>query len=84
MSEEFLGYHSEWNMGSPGGWDYQRMAQEIGKFSWRKIKQKSGIDIELDFDHPILNPVPAFARILLEAHQRNFGKQKPFIALCAL
>lgn len=83
MSEEFLGYHSEWNMGSPGGWDYQRMAQEIGKFSWQKIKQKSGIDIELDFDHPILNPVPAFARILLEAHQRNFGKQKPFIALVA-
>ena len=21
-----LGYHAEWNLGSPGGWDYQRMA----------------------------------------------------------
>jgi hypothetical protein len=83
MPKGFLGYHSEWNMGSPGGWDYQRMAQEIGRFSWQKIKEKSGIDIELDFDHPILNPVPAFAKILLEAHQRNFGQQKPFIALVA-
>ncbi len=83
MPEGFLGYHSEWNMGSPGGWDYQRMAQEIGRLSWNKIKEKSGIDINLDFEHPILNPVPAFAKLLLEAHQRNFGKQKPFIALVA-
>ncbi len=83
MSGEFLGYHSEWNMGSPGGWDYQRMAQEIGKFSWQKIKQKSGVDIELDFEHPILNPVPAFANLLLEAHRRKFGTEKPFIALLA-
>ncbi|MBL7081775.1 MAG: hypothetical protein ISS44_04340, partial [Candidatus Omnitrophica bacterium] len=78
-----LGYHSEWNMGSPGGWDYQRMAQEIGKFSWQRIKEQSNIDIELDFDHQILNPVPAFAKILLSAHQRNFNKQKPYIALVA-
>ena len=21
------GYHGEWNMGSPGGWDYQRIAR---------------------------------------------------------
>ncbi len=83
MSGEFLGYHSEWNMGSPGGWDYQRMAQEIGKFSWQKIKQKSGVDIELDFEHPILNPVPAFANLLLETHRRKFGTEKPFIALVA-
>ena len=83
MPEGFIGYHSEWNMGSPGGWDYQRMAQEIGRFSWHKIKEKSSIDIELDFDHPILNPVPTFARVLLQAHQKNFGKQKPFIVLVA-
>jgi hypothetical protein len=83
MPEGFLGYHSEWNMGSPGGWDYQRMAQEIARFSWQEIKKQSGIDIELDFDHPILNPVPAFAEILLEAHRENFAKEKPFIALVA-
>jgi hypothetical protein len=83
MPEDFLGYHSGWNMGSPGGWDYQRMAQEIAKFSWQKIKRQSGIDIELDFKHPILNPVPAFANLLLEAHRKNFGQDKPFIALVA-
>jgi hypothetical protein len=33
----FLGYHSEWNLGSPGGWDYQRMTQEIAKVVWQKI-----------------------------------------------
>ena len=83
MADEFLGYHSEWNLGSPGGWDYQRMAQEIARFSWQKIKEKSGINIELDFDHPILNPVPLFAQMLLRAHSKNFGKVKPFIVLVA-
>lgn len=83
MQDTFLGYHSEWNMGSPGGWDYQRMAQEIARFSWQKIKRQSGINIELDFDHPMLNPVRAFAKMLLEAHKRNFGQKKPFIALVA-
>jgi hypothetical protein len=83
MQQEFLGYHSEWNLGSPGGWDYQRMAQEIGKLAWRKIKERCNIDIELDFDHPILNPIPNFAQMLLRTHQRNFGRQKPFIALVA-
>lgn len=83
MRQEFLGYHSEWNMGSPGGWDYQRMAQEIGHFSWQKVKEESALDIDLDFLHPILNPVPAFAELLLEAHQKRFGRQKPFIALVA-
>ncbi|MFH1578470.1 MAG: hypothetical protein ABIC18_05315 [Candidatus Omnitrophota bacterium] len=83
MSEKFLGYHSEWNMGSPGGWDYQRMAQEIGKLSWKRLKEKTDIDIELDFDHIMLNPVPAFANILLEAHRKKSGSQKPFIALVA-
>ncbi|MGD9014614.1 MAG: hypothetical protein PVI33_01130 [Candidatus Omnitrophota bacterium] len=83
MQDEFLGYHSEWNMGSPGGWDYQRMAQENAKLSWEKIKKASGIDIELDFDYPILNPVPEFASLLLEAHQKNFGREKPSIALVA-
>lgn len=83
MSKEFLGYHSEWNLGSPGGWDYQRMAQEIGKLAWQKIKEKSKISIELDFDNSILNPVPNFAQMLLRTHQNLWGKGKPFIALVA-
>ena len=81
--ETFLGYHSEWNLGSPGGWDYQRMAQENARFSWQRIQEKSGIDIELDFSHPILNPVPAFAGLLLEAHKAKSGREKPSIALVA-
>lgn len=84
MTEEgFLGYHSEWNMGSPGGWDYQRMAQEIGKLAWKKIKKSCRVDIDLDFDDPILNPVPNFAQVLLRAHQKNFPKEEPCIALVA-
>ncbi len=83
MPKEFLGYHSEWNLGSPGGWVYQKMAQEIGKLAWERISRKSGISIELDFDHPILDPMPNFARLLLRAHQNNFGREQAFIALVA-
>lgn len=79
----FLGYHSEWNLGSPGGWDYQRMAQELGKFCWQRIKRASGIDVEVDFDHPLLNPVPAFAQLLLRAHKKRFGSQESFVVLVA-
>ncbi len=83
MGEKFLGHHCEWNLGSPGGWDYQRMAQELGKLSWDRIRRLSGIDIELDFDHPLLNPVPTFARMLLRVHKRLFGRQEAFIVLLA-
>ena len=83
MQKKFLGYHSEWNLGSPGGWDYQRMAQEIGSFAWDRIKKASGITIDLDFDAPILNPLPLFAEMLLRAHKKTFGKEKPFIVLVA-
>ncbi|UCC95494.1 MAG: hypothetical protein JSW40_01780 [Candidatus Omnitrophota bacterium] len=83
MSKEFLGYHSEWNLGSPGGWDYQRMAQEIGKFAWAAITKRSGVNIELDFDDPILNPVPNFAQTLLRFHRKHSSQEKPFIALVA-
>jgi len=81
MPKEFVGFHSEWNLGSPGGWDYQRMAQEIGKFTWERIKKETGLDIELDFDCPILNPVPGFAQMLLRSHEDNYGAQKPHIAI---
>ncbi len=80
---ELSGYHSEWNLGSPGGWDYQRMAQVLGKMAWENIRALTRIDIELDFDHPILNPLPAFAQLLLRAHRRRAGREKPCLALVA-
>ncbi len=83
MQEEFLGYHSEWNMGSPGGWDYQRMAQEIGKLAWKRIGELCDIGMDLDFDDPILYPVSSFADLLLRADRQKFPNQKPFIAFLA-
>jgi hypothetical protein len=37
--DTFEGYHSEWNLGSPGGWDYQKTTQIIGKAIWQKLSQ---------------------------------------------
>jgi hypothetical protein len=81
--ESFQGYHAEWNLGCPGGWEYQRMAQERGKLCWKMLKEVSEIDIELSFDHPLLNPVPRFLEMLLRAHRIRFHKKKPFILLVA-
>ncbi|RKY42342.1 MAG: hypothetical protein DRP80_06915 [Candidatus Omnitrophota bacterium] len=83
MPKEFLGYHSEWNLGSPGGWDYQRMAQEIGRFTWREIKKKINIKINLNFNNSLLNPVPKFAQLLLRAHKNIWGRTPPHILLVA-
>jgi hypothetical protein len=77
------GYHAEWNLGCPGGWEYQRMAQERGKLCWDRVKKISGIEIELSFDHPLLNPVPHFLNILLRAHETKFPGEKPFVLLVA-
>jgi len=49
--KEFLGYHSEWNLGSPGGWDYQRVTQIIGKAIWNRLNEIRPMEIKLDFDH---------------------------------
>ena len=38
------GYHGEWNMGSPGGWEYQRIAQLLGKMGWDLILKNVGIN----------------------------------------
>ena len=54
------GYHGEWNMGSPGGWDYQRINQEIGQAVWQKIMQHSRIDVKIDFAHSNLHPLNGF------------------------
>ncbi|MCH7658122.1 MAG: hypothetical protein IIB05_07360 [Bacteroidetes bacterium] len=81
--DRFLGYHAEWNLGSPGGWDYQRITQEIGKAVWRKLLQIRRIDIDLDFDHPMLHPVNGFVNMLKEAHRMREGSNSGMIAVVA-
>ena len=81
--KNFQGYHVEWNLGCPGGWEYQRMAQERGKFCWNRVKKISGIEVELTFDYPFLNPVPRFLDMLLRVHRKRFPREKPFVLLVA-
>lgn len=81
--DRFLGYHAEWNLGSPGGWDYQRITQKIGKAVWRKLLQLRRIDIDLDFDHPLLHPVNGFVSMLREAHRMREGSNSGMIAVVA-
>ena len=81
--KSFQGYHSEWNLGSPGGWDYQRITQIIGKAVWSGLSGISPIGVDLDFDHPLLFPVNGFVEMLLAAHQAREGKNKGVIAVVA-
>jgi len=74
QSNEFYGYHSEWNLGSPGGWDYQRITQEIGQAVWQQIEKKVNLDLSLDFNHPYLYPVNGFSNMLVSSHFRKKGK----------
>ena len=79
----FWGYHSEWNLGSPGGWDYQRITQEIGKLVWARVNQLTPIGIEVDFDHPLLYPIDGFVKMLVNNHQRLAGRNSGLIAVIA-
>ena len=78
--KDFLGYHSEWNLGSPGGWDYQRVTQIIGKAVWERINKICPIEVKLDFDHPLLFPVTGFVDMLVEAHRSREGNNQGLIA----
>jgi hypothetical protein len=79
----FLGYHSEWNLGSPGGWDYQRMTQEIAKVVWQKINAVKPVGLDLDFDHPMLYPVVGFAEMMLAVHRGRNGADPGLLAVVA-
>lgn len=81
--KDFLGYHSEWNLGSPGGWDYQRVTQIIGKAVWSKLNKIRPMNVKLDFDHPLLFPVNGFVQMLAEAHRAREGNNSGFIAVVA-
>jgi hypothetical protein len=83
MLKDFLGYHSEWNLGSPGGWDYQRVTQIIGKAIWERINKICPIEVKLDFDHPLLFPVTGFVDMLVEAHRSREGNNQGLIAVVA-
>jgi hypothetical protein len=80
---DFLGYHSEWNLGSPGGWDYQRLTQKIAKVGWEALNRMQPVGVALDFDHPMLCPVRGFTRMVLEAHRRREGSNPGAIAVVA-
>lgn len=79
----FLGYHSEWNLGSPGGWDYQRITQIIGKAVWDRLNTISAIPVDLDFQHPMLFPIHGFAQMLIKACKAREGNNKGLIAVVA-
>jgi hypothetical protein len=79
----FLGYHSEWNLGSPGGWDYQRITQFIGKAVWQRINAIRPCGLELDFDHPLLSPVDGFVAMLLQVYREREGRNPGLIAVVA-
>ena len=80
-SEQFLGYHSEWNLGSPGGWDYQRITQEIGKAVWEKLFAHTSAHIDVNFDHPMLFPVNGLVDLMRDAHRRREGSSPGLIAV---
>jgi len=81
--KDFSGYHSEWNLGSPGGWDYQRITQVIGKAVWDKINDICPTEVELDFDHPLLFPINGFVEMLVDAHRSLEGSNPGLIAVVA-
>jgi len=81
--KNFIGYHSEWNLGSPGGWDYQRVTQVIGKVVWQRLNEIRPIEVELDFDHPLLYPIDGFVEMLVEAHREREGGNPGLIAVVA-
>jgi len=81
--DRFWGYHSEWNLGSPGGWDYQRITQLIGKAIWLRLNQIRPTGISLDFDHPLLYPIEGFVRMLVACHYRLSGHNPGLLAVIA-
>lgn len=79
----FQGYHSECNLGSPGGWDYQRITQEIGKAVWEDLNRIRPMGVDLDFDHPLFYPIVGFTDMLIEEHRRREGSNSGVVAIVA-
>ena len=81
--EAVKGFHGEFNMGSPGGWEYQRMAQLLGKMAWDLILENVEVGVDIDLEHPQINAVPGFARMLLRAHEIRHGRNSVHVTLLA-
>jgi hypothetical protein len=81
--EPVKGCHGEFNMGSPGGWEYQRIAQLLGKMAWNLISDSVEVGVDIDLDHPQINAVPGFARMLLRAHEKCHGRNRAHVVLLA-
>lgn len=81
--QDFFGYHSEWNLGSPGGWDYQRTTQQIGKKVWALLNEIRPMGVDLDMDHPFFFPLNGFIEMLVQAHRKRAGKDPGLIAVVA-
>jgi hypothetical protein len=81
--EDFEGYHSEWNLVSPGGWDYQRLTQIIGRAVWLRLSAIRSTGVQLDFNHPLFYPVNGLAKMLTEAHYAREGRNPGLIAVVA-
>ena len=79
----FFGFHSEWNLGSPGGWDYQRITQNISKVVWQELNRARPTGVSLDFDHPLLYPVKGFTRMMVNVHRERDGSDPGLIAVVA-
>ena len=77
------GYHGEWNMGSPGGWEYQRIAQLLGKMAWDLVLESIEVGVDIDFEHPQINAVPGFAHMILQAHENCHGRNRVHAVLLA-
>jgi hypothetical protein len=77
------GYHGEWNMGSPGGWEYQRLAQILGKMAWSLVSENIEVGVDIDFDSPQINAVPGFASMILRSHKNRHGKNPVHAVLLA-
>lgn len=81
---DFTGYHSEWNLGSPGGWYYQLLTQRLGRFIWNRICQITGLNLHLDFEHPIFNSPPFFRDMMYRQHRLRYPElSRPGLALLA-
>ena len=83
LESKIPGYHCEWNLGSPGGWYYQQMAQELGQLAWQRLAPHLKLPFTLNFAFPYFHPVPKFARMLLRAHRQRHGQAAPFLVLLA-
>lgn len=81
--KQIPGYHCEWNLGSPGGWYYQQMAQQLGRLAWERLQPHLGLPFQLDFDSPFFHPAAPFAAMLLRAHRQRHGSAPPFLVLLA-